>query len=387
MAGRPPLRIGGHGRITRTEVAPGVWVARCRYRDTDGVTRVVERRTPSSTRDQYGAVAERELMAALDGRRPPGAGDVTGQSVIAELLSRYVDKLQEDAEHSPKTIETYRATLKAVRPRFAGVKVSEARPGLLAEILRGVQRDHGETRARQSKTLLKAVMTDAVLAGAIDANPVLQLGRQKRRASPVKGAPAVESDALVRAYKRVTTSEYCRRTDLRDVVLVLMATGARISEVLALRWSDVDAETITFRGRVMRVSGAGLIRQDGLKNQSDERTVAMPAFLVDALAARRMLAASEVWVFPSTTGGLRDANNVAKQWRKARGRFGLDGVSSHSWRKTLATVIDDAGLSARVGADQLGHSKVSMTQDTYMARNRVHSAVATAIESTVIRRK
>ncbi|WP_196807826.1 tyrosine-type recombinase/integrase [Mycobacterium sp. 141] len=37
----------------------------------------------------------------------------------------------------------------------------------------------------------------------------------------------------------------------------------------------------------------------------------------------------------------------------------------HSFRKTLATLIDDEGLSVRIGADHLGHSHVSMTQDRY----------------------
>ena len=40
------------------------------------------------------------------------------------------------------------------------------------------------------------------------------------------------------------------------------------------------------------------------------------------------------------------------------------------------TLIDDEGLSARIGADHLGHSRVSETQDTYMARGRVHKQVA-----------
>ena len=44
MAGRPPLRIGQHGKISRQNLGGGVWVARCRYRDSDGVTRIVERR-------------------------------------------------------------------------------------------------------------------------------------------------------------------------------------------------------------------------------------------------------------------------------------------------------------------------------------------------------
>jgi site-specific recombinase XerD len=53
------------------------------------------------------------------------------------------------------------------------------------------------------------------------------------------------------------------------------------------------------------------------------------------------------------------------------------------FRKTVATLIDDAGLSARVGADQLGHTKVSMTQDNYMARNRVHTEVAELLDRAI----
>lgn len=53
-------------------------------------------------------------------------------------------------------------------------------------------------------------------------------------------------------------------------------------------------------------------------------------------------------------------------------------VTSHSFRKSLATMIDDAGLSARIGADQLGHAKVSITQDRYMRRGnpRTHGLAA-----------
>ncbi len=58
-------------------------------------------------------------------------------------------------------------------------------------------------------------------------------------------------------------------------------------------------------------------------------------------------------------------------------------VSSHSFRKAVATLIDDAGLSARIGADHLGHAKVSMTQDRYMSRGRVHHQVAELLEHTV----
>jgi integrase len=43
-------------------------------------------------------------------------------------------------------------------------------------------------------------------------------------------------------------------------------------------------------------------------------------------------------------------------------------VTSHNFRKTTATILDEAGVTARVIADQLGHSRPSMTQDVYLGR-------------------
>ena len=60
--------------------------------------------------------------------------------------------------------------------------------------------------------------------------------------------------------------------------------------------------------------------------------------------------------------------------------FGVPDVTSHSFRKSLATLIDEEGLSARIGADHLGHARVSETQDTYMARGRVHTQVADLLD-------
>jgi len=81
-------------------------------------------------------------------------------------------------------------------------------------------------------------------------------------------------------------------------------------------------------------------------------------------------------IFPSTAGTWRDSDSFHKQRRKVRPDLGVPDVTRHSCRKTVATVIDDAGLSARIGADQLGHAKVSMTQDRYMRRGKIHTEVA-----------
>ena len=61
-------------------------------------------------------------------------------------------------------------------------------------------------------------------------------------------------------------------------------------------------------------------------------------------------------------------------------RSDVDRVTSHSFRKATATLLDRAGLSARVIADQLGHARPSMTQDVDMSRKAVDSRAVGALE-------
>jgi integrase len=174
----------------------------------------------------------------------------------------------------------------------------------------------------------------------------------------------------------VLASHYRQSHDLVDPITILAATGLRESELLGLQWSDFDATagTLTVTGKVVRATGHGLARTDETKTAAGRRTLPLPRFAVDALNARRGRAfvgeQSMIFpsIFPSTAGTWRDPNKLNKQWRQVRDGVGAAGVTTHSFRETVATLIDGGGLSARIGADHLGHTNVSMTQDKHMAR-------------------
>lgn len=79
---------------------------------------------------------------------------------------------------------------------------------------------------------------------------------------------------------------------------------------------------------------------------------------------------------------------VASRWptaergfRKAREGTEFDWVVPHTYRKTVATWLDERGASARMIADQLGHSRISMTQDVYMGRRAVDERAAEALDN------
>lgn len=85
-------------------------------------------------------------------------------------------------------------------------------------------------------------------------------------------------------------------------------------------------------------------------------------------------------VFPDSLGGHRDPNNVERDHRRVRQGTPFEWVVPHTYRKTVATLLHQQGLSARTIADQLGHARISMTQDVYMGRRAVDQAAATALE-------
>jgi len=386
MAGRPPLRIGQHGKIRRVYLGGGVWMAECRYRDADGVTRKVQRLGPADEHDKYGKLAADALTEALQHRRAPASAEEIGLDTrLGVLVERHLTRL-EGKGRSPATMNTYRVAAKKLERFLGGVRVEEATAGRINDAIDGMRLAHGATMARQARTILLGGMQLAVLAGVIPGNPVRQI-ETIERSTPRKGAVALSVEDLRSLLVALRGSDYCHEADLVDPITVLIATGLRRSELLALRWKDFSPKnsTLTVAGKVVRAAGVGLQRIEDTKSESGKRTVALPRFAVEALKARRArpYVGEHELIFASTTGGLRDPNNLGKQWRKVREDLGVPQASTHSFRKSVATMIDDEGLSARVGADQLGHANVSMTQNNYMRRGQTHTEVADLLERAI----
>ncbi|MFN6554248.1 site-specific integrase [Mycolicibacterium septicum] len=386
MAGRPQLRIGTHGKIQRVYQGSGVWLARCRYRDTDGVTRLVQKLGPADDYDQHGKLAEDALITVLAERRRSGnSGEIGPDTKVSDLVEQHLSRLAEDGR-SPVTMSTYRFATTKLKKFIGGLRVAEASPARMDAALRSMRTAHGATMARQSKTLLRGALQLAVMASALNSNPVRDVQPLRSKAQP-KGAVALTGSQLRELLIKIRSSSYCEEHDLVDPITMLIATGLRRSELLGLQWTDVDQQKgmLTVTGKVIRVAGEGLRRIEETKSVAGRRTIPLPKFAIEMLQRRKDVPyfGEQKVIFPSTAGTLRDPNNFAKQWRTARDELGLGEATTHSFRKTVATLIDDEGLSARIGADHLGHSHVSMTQDRYMSRGRIHTEVADLLDRAV----
>lgn len=117
----------------------------------------------------------------------------------------------------------------------------------------------------------------------------------------------------------------------------MLATGARIGEILALRWADVALDAtrpnLTINGTIKTEPGKGTYRKPSPKSDASVRTVVLPDFAVAALRRRLQGTTREHpndAVFPTRNGTWQQVNNVERRWRLTRKDTGLGvGHSAH----------------------------------------------------------
>jgi len=165
----------------------------------------------------------------------------------------------------------------------------------------------------------------------------------------------------------------------------MLATGYHIGECLAIGWSEVDLAqgSVDIAWRLVRRKGQGLLRLPSTKTgRQGERLVPLPTWAVDMLKVRRSTLPRGIEpVFPDALGSWRDPNNVRRVWRDMRQELPVEGLVSHTLRKTVASFLDDAQVSTRKISDQLGHAQMSMTQDRYLGRRLTDRETAEVLEA------
>jgi integrase len=387
--------------------------ARALFRDYDGHTRLVSKTGRSR------AAAERALKAEFTTRRTPvGSGSITSATRVGSLADAWLLRAH---GWSTGTDRVYRSLVKnQVKPALGSLRIREVNPAVVSKLLTAITTKSGPSAAKSTRACLSGMFALAIEEGVVSANPVrdsatrISVGRRVPRALTVE-----ETSRLVALFR---SSARASELDVADVVDWMLATGCRIGEALALRYGanpdgrpllDVDAGTWEVNATVVRVPGKGLATQPRPKTAAGWRVVAVPPFALRILEVRpsRRSGASVVFTAP-LTGGLRDPNNVSGDLRVLLDSFECDEcagtgfqrtsegtfvagptgrrrrcdqgpwswVTSHTFRKTVATRLDEAGFSPRQVADQLGHANPSMTLDVYFGRHVVCAAAAKVLD-------
>jgi len=249
--------------------------------------------------------------------------------------------------------------------------------------MQSLKEHNGTSVAKTCRSILSGFMAYAVRHGAVEHNPIRDIGRIRGTNRKVKARSLTVAECVA-WLARLEEDEAAVRRDLPDLTRWLLATGLRIGEDIAVSWDDIDldASTVAIDHKMIRVTGRGLVRVPRPKSDAGHRTLPLPLFAVRMLR-RRGRVRVEGPLFPAAHGGWRDPSNTSRDLREARGSAEFSWVTSHVFRKTCATILDESELSARQIADQLGHAKVSMTQDNYLGRRLTSRGTAETLDRAI----
>jgi integrase len=392
------LDADGRWREAAPGEVPGRYRARTKIRDHDGPLREVARfDTGTGRRRPSAAAAERALKEALQQRAEPRTGDAMTRSMsIAQAGAVWLQAVgRTDSGLSANTRDQYRAAWKRyVEPDpFAQFSLAEAnRVPPIRTFLRKIADTRGTGAAKTTRTVISLIIGQAVDEGLFDVNAARNVPAPRREGpAPVSSSrrserlrrEGVTDGEMMRDTDRAFTpaerahlvgfvlhvDDGARDSDVADLMAFLAATGARISEALSLRWDDLD-----FAPAKGRPAAAHL---RGTKTEHSDRIVHLPGWAAEALRRRMAVRTSSPLVFPSPRSDApRDRRNATRAIRGVLDRAGYPWASPHTFRRTVATVLDAQGVPIAVVADVLGHADPSTTARVCLGRKNDTSSVA-----------
>lgn len=270
---------------------------------------------------------------------------MTNGTSVAELVDYWLTQLRAEGRLEATTIDEYERVLHTlVVPELGDVRLRALTADGMDVYLDGL-RGQSVNRRRKAKVVTGAMLDVAVGLGALETNPMRGTASVVRPKTETRRLSLDEVDAVrstVRAWMTTERPGPKATSDMADVVDLILATGARIGEVLALRWTDADLDskppTLTFSGTIKTEPGNGTYR----KAMDRVRTVALPAFAVAVLKRRRIEARDDRLdaVFPTRNGTWQQVNNVERRWRQIRKDSGLEWVTPDAFRNVLGDDLE-----------------------------------------------
>jgi integrase len=391
---RPRTPIGTFGQIRFEQQTGGRIRALARFRDHDGRLRRV-----TATGDTQKA-AERNLKELLADRieRSVGSDELTLSSSFAHLVEVWLADLDLEGKIAPSTRALYERNMRQlVMPAFANYSLREINVRKVDQFIKTLASTKSYSYAKQARTVLSLAFGLAVRYDALRENPVRETAKLRRPPSHAISLTVEQVESIRRAVRGWRRGSGVPGPppdgQLEQIIEVMLGTSARIGEVLAIRKCDVDVTrspaAVRLWGTIVSPAGKPTHRQPHPKTMKSTRTVSVPSFTAEVLRERLVILAQEGpqhLIFFSRNHTPLTTNNVRRRLRNILAEEGIEGVTPHSFRRTVATVLDRAA-GADLAAEMLGHTSSKITKEHYIQPDEaVNPVTAEILESLAPKR-
>lgn len=352
-------RSNGQGTVYRQK--DGRWAAELYVNQSDG--RRVRRRVYGKTRRE----AEDKMME-LRQKSDTGVPIPSAQLTLEKFLAEWLEQIV-GPRVRPNTLSHYafHADMYLV-PDLGNRQLGKLTAREVRLYLDSLGRaGRGVRTIRYVHATLRAALEDAVREELIEKN-VAKLVRPP-------AAPRTDRQPLTVDEVKVLFRQ-SRDDRLHGLLVVIALLGLRRSEVLGLRWEDIDldAGTLTVNQGLHRIEGK--LQVMPTKTARSRRTLPLPDVVAEVLREHRdrqekeRVELAERWpssgfVFTTPIGTPIDPDNCSKFVQASLKQAGVRKVRMHDFRHGCVSVLLALGVPPRIVMEIAGHSALEMTMNVY----------------------
>jgi len=299
-----------------------------------------------------------------------------GKTTVAEFLERWL-KDYAKPNLAPRTAEGYESIIRQhLIPRLGNIPLMRLKPEHL-------QKYYSETlssgRCGKSSSLTAQTVRHHHTALHKALQTAVEWGVLPRNVADAVKAPRAERPEM-RTWGESEIGQFlqaARRTPYYALFYSALFTGMRRSELLALRWQDVDLilSQVHVSRSLHQIRDRSLVFRS-TKTAKGRRTIDLPPSAARVLAEHRerqklerlmlgMPSKDEDLVFSHVDATPLRPNSITRAWVMLAARAGLKVIRLHDARHTHASIMLKQGVHPKIVQERLGHSSIAITLDTY----------------------
>ncbi len=305
-------------------------------------------------------------QAILD--RGRGTLVVSNRQTVGEYLTTWLRDVVQPTVYARTYVSYERLVRLHITPALGHLRLDRLTPQHVQTLYSEKRQTLSAVTVTHLHACLHRAMGNAVRWGLIPINPCDRVDAPHVGRRAVSPLTPEQARALLAA---------ARSDPLEAYWLLALTTAMRPSELLGLRWSDVDlsAGLVRLQRSVGRIPGQGWDEKDTKTHQG--RAIVLTGLAVEALKRHRAaqaaarLKAGSGWedrglVFCNSLGRpIEQSNLYRRSWLPLLERAGLPRLRPYDLRHSAASLLLTLGVSPKVVAEILGHSTTRLTLDTY----------------------
>lgn len=285
------------------------------------------------------------------------------------------------AEHESKishsTYRVYGFAVRRIKDAFPG-RSGEVKPLDCQRYITNFERQgYALDTVQIEMAVMRMIFAHAVLAGDIDVNPAAEVKHGKHLPKKKRTSLTEEQEQKV---------ENCRKGEWWLLGLMLLYTGCRRGELLALTWQDIDRNSgVIHVTKKLNYSYGNTPKLEGhLKSENGKRDIPLLQPLADALPRNRIgkIFTNEhgEYLTSAQLGRVwkeycRDADLMEWDYDESGKPVQIPAVTPHCFRHSFATICYEAGLDPKTTAELVGDTE-QVVQSVYTDLRQRHKVTS-----------